>query len=80
MGAHFLKLLALLLQLLQSPESRILLLQVREDMTVKTGERWGGGGQWKSPGRAGGRTNFVEGVTRGLGHTEPVGWTPAAAQ
>lgn len=62
MGTHFLKLLALLLQLLQGPESGFLLLQVREDMTVKAGERWGSGGQWKSPGRAGARTNLVEGA------------------
>lgn len=47
MGAHLLKLLALLLQLLQGPEPGFLLLQVREDVTVKAEERWGSAGQWK---------------------------------
>lgn len=37
MGAHLLKLLALLLQLLQDPAPGFFLLQVREDMTVEAG-------------------------------------------
>lgn len=44
MGTHLLKFLALLLQLLQGPEPAFLRLQVREDMTVEAGERWGSEG------------------------------------
>ena len=41
MGAHLLKLLALLLQLLQHGMPGFLLLQVREDATVEAGGEMG---------------------------------------